>query len=112
MGSSNVLEAKIKKEMNVIKALIKANDYVFLVCGFDQNGNPHLADFGTQKEIFNKLTGEPLNALVFTLEFYFEVNDLKKNKPYALKLYVESGELVIEYFGGLNEMLPTLGKVS
>ncbi len=112
MGNSNVLEAKLKKEMNVIKALIKANDFVFLVCGFDQDGNPHLADFGTQKEIFNKLTGEPLNALVFTLECYFQMNDLKENKPYALKLYVENGELVIEYFGGLEEMLPTLGKVS
>jgi len=112
MGSSNVLLAKIKKEVSVIKALIKANDYVYLVCGFDQNGNPHIADFGTQKEIFNKLTGEPLDALVFTLDCYFEMNDLEQNKPYALKLYVESGELVIEYFGGLQEMLPTLGKVS
>jgi len=76
MGSSNVLLAKIKKEVSVIKALIKANDYVYLVCGFDQNGNPHIADFGTQKEIFNKLTGEPLDALVFTLDCYFEMNDL------------------------------------
>ncbi len=112
MGSSNVLEAKFKKEMSVIKALLKANDYVFLVCGFDQNGNPHLCDFGTQKQVFQKLTGEPLNALVFTLECYFEINKLEKNKPYALKIYVENGELAIEYFGGLTEMLPSLGKVS
>lgn len=112
MGSSNVLEAKFKKEMNVIKGLIKANDYMFLVCGFDQNGNPHLCDFGTQKSTLNQLMGEPTRALVSTLECYFQMNNLEKNKPYALKLYVESGELVIEYFSGLAEMLPMLGKVS
>ena len=39
MGSSNVLIGKFQKEMNVIKALIKANDYIFLVCGFDYDGN-------------------------------------------------------------------------
>ena len=112
MGSSNVLIGKFQKEMNVIKALIKANDYIFLVCGFDQNGNPHICDFGIQKDILQKLMGDPLRCLIATIEAFFEINKLERNKPYALKFYVADGELVIEYFSGLAEMLPTLGKVS
>lgn len=112
MGSSNVLIGKFQKEMNVIKALIKANDYIFLVCGFDYDGNPHLCDFGTQQDTLKQLLEDAPKALISTIECYFEINNLESNKPYALKIYVEDSELVIEYFSGLNQMLPTLGKVS
>lgn len=112
MGSSNVSAVQLEKDLNAIKALIKQNGYVFLVCGFDQSDTPHICDFGIPDQLISKLMTVYVRAFIATLHCYFQLNNLKKNKPYALKLYVEDGQLAIEYFERLEEILPTLGKAS
>lgn len=97
---------QIDRDLDKIMALIKPSEYVFLVCGLDENNNPHICDFGTQRLILTKLVGETLESLTYAIISYFEINKLQRNKPYALKLYVENGRLVIEYFESLNAMLP------
>lgn len=101
---------EINDQIEQVRKVIEAYGDLFLVGGLDNNGEPHIADFGIETKVMKEIM--PYARMVSAMvAYYFHERKLERNKEYILKFSLNRDCLIrTESFGALPK-IPALRKV-